>query len=201
MIIGYIRVSREEQNFDLQIDSLNKTGCEEIYKEKIGGASKSKPEFEKMLSILRKGDVVVVWRIDRLGRTTLELIRLMVEFREKGIEFKSITEGIDTTTQMGRIWFMLSAVFAENEREVIRERTNAGLQAARARGRIGGRPSGLSEQAKKKASMAAILYKEGKSIIDIRNVLKIGSNSTIYRYLRHEGINIEGWYKSPIIKR
>lgn len=96
---------------------------------------------------------------------------------------------------------MLSAVFAENEREIIRERTNVGLQAARARGRIGGRPTGLSEKAKQKASMAAILYKGGKSISDIRTVLKIGSNSTIYRYLRHEGINTEGWNKSPIIER
>lgn len=188
MIFGYIRVSKDEQNYDLQIDALKKTGCEEIFKEKISGAAKHRPEFEKLLSQLQKGDVVVVWRIDRLGRTTLELIKLMVEFREKGIEFKSLTEGIDTTTTMGRIWFMLSAVFSENEREIIRERSRAGIEAARARGRVGGRPKGLPKEGLKKASVVALLYQQGKSISHIRETLNIGSNTTIYRYLRHEGV-------------
>ena len=201
MIFGYIRVSKEEQKFDLQIDALQKAGCEQIFKENISGASKHRPEFQKLLSHLRKEDVVVVWRIDRLGRTTLELIKLMVEFREQGIEFKSLTEGIDTTTPMGRIWFMLSAIFSENEREIIRERSKAGLEAARARGRVGGRPKGLSKEAKGKASAAAILYKQGKSIGEIRKALKIGSNSTIYRYLRSEGIEINGWHQSPAVTR
>ena len=201
MIFGYIRVSKDEQNFDLQTDALKKAGCEEIFKEKISGASKNRPEFEKLLSYLRKDDVVVVWRIDRLGRTTLELIKLMVEFREIGVEFRSLTEGIDTTTPMGRVWFMLSAVFAENEREIIRERSKAGLDAARARGKVGGRPKGLSKEAKAKASTAAILYKEGRSISQIRESLKIGSNSTVYSYLRHEGIEINGWQQSPQVER
>ena len=201
MIFGYIRVSKDEQNYDLQTDALKKAGCEEIFKEKISGASKNRPEFEKLLSHLRKGDVVVVWRIDRLGRTTLELIKLMVEFREKGVEFRSLTEGIDTTTPMGRVWFMLSAVFAENEREIIRERSKAGIDAARARGKVGGRPKGLSKEAKAKASTAAILYKEGRSISQIRESLKIGSNSTVYSYLRFEGIEINGWNQSPAVDR
>ena len=201
MILGYIRVSKDEQNYDLQIDALKKAGCEETFKEKISGASKNRPEFEKLISHLRKGDVVVVWRIDRLGRTTLELIRLMVEFREKGVEFKSLTEGIDTTTSMGRVWFMLSAVFAENEREIIRERSKAGVEAARARGKLGGRPKGLSKEAKGKAFTTSILYKEGRSISQIRESLKIGSNSTVYSYLRHEGIEINGWQQSPSIDR
>ena len=201
MIFGYIRVSKDEQNYDLQVDALKKAGCEEVFKEKISGASKHRPQFEKLISHLRKDDVVVVWRIDRLGRTTLELIKLMVEFREKGVEFKSLTEGIDTTTPMGRIWFMLSAVFAENEREIIRERSKAGVEAARARGKVGGRPKGLSKAAKEKAMTAAILYKEGRSISQIREALKIGSNSTIYRYLRNEGIEINGWHQSPQIDR
>ena len=143
----------------------------------------------------------MVWRIDRLGRTTLELIKLMVEFREKGGDFRSLTEGIDTTTPMGRIWFMLSPVFAENEREIIRERSKAGVEAARARGKVGGRPKGLSKAAKEKALTAVILYKEGRSISQIRESLKIGSNSTIYRYLRNEGIEINGWHQSPQIDR
>ena len=125
MIFGYIRVSKDEQNYDLQTDALKKAGCEEIFKEKISGASKHRPQFEILISHLRKDDVVVVWRIVRLGRTILELIKLMVEFREKGVEFRSLTEGIDTTTPMGRVWFMRSAVFAENEREIIRERSKA----------------------------------------------------------------------------
>ena len=103
-IFGYIRVSKDEQNYDLQIDTLKKAGCEEIFKEKISGASKHRPQFKKLISHLRKDDIVAVWRIDRLlGRTTLELIKLIVEFREKGVEFKSLTEGIDTTTSIGRI--------------------------------------------------------------------------------------------------
>lgn len=198
MIFGYIRVSKEEQNFDLQIDALKKAGCQQIFKEKISGASKNRPEYEKLLSHLRKGDVVVIWRIDRLGRTTLELIKLMVEFREKGIEFKSLTEGIDTTTPMGRIWFMLNAVFAENEREIIRERSRAGLEAAKARGRVGGRPKGISKEAEGKAAFAALLYKEGKSIKEIREKVGIASNATVYRYLKSQGIEIKGWIQSRL---
>lgn len=120
----------------------------------------------------------------------------MVEFREKGIEFKSITEGIDTTTPMGRIWFMLSAIFSENEREINRERSRAGVEAARARGRFGGRPKGLTKKAQEKASTVAILYNQGRSISQIREALGIGSNATIYRYLRSEGVEIRGWEQS-----
>jgi len=136
MVIGYIRVSKNEQNQDLQFDALRCGGCEKIYHEKISGASTHRPEFVKMISELRKGDVIVVWRIDRLGRTTYELIKLMVEWKEMGVEFRSISEGIDTSTKMGRLWYMLSSVFAENEREILMERTMAGLEAARARGQV-----------------------------------------------------------------
>jgi DNA invertase Pin-like site-specific DNA recombinase len=188
MIIGYIRVSRGEQNYELQEDSLNRSGVEQVFKEKVGSTAKIRPQFDDMLTRLRSGDVVVVWRIDRLGRSMLELVKLMVEFRERGIEFRSITEGIDTSTQMGRLWFSLSAIFAENEHQIIKERTLAGLAAAKLRGRVGGRPEGLTPEAKIVASHAATLYHSGKSIASIRKTLKIGSNTTIYRYLRHEGI-------------
>jgi len=202
MQIGYVRVSKNEQNYELQIEALKKAGCEEIFKEKISGAEKERPQYLKMTEMLRKGDIVTVWRIDRLGRTTLELIKLMVEFREKGIEFKSIVEGIDTSTSMGRIWYMLSSIFAENEREIIRERTKAGLVSARARGKIGGRPKGLSEKAMKLASTAATLYNaKDLSTEEICKVLKIGSRTTLYRYLRHAGVNINGWVKNPNINR
>jgi DNA invertase Pin-like site-specific DNA recombinase len=197
MIIGYVRVSRNEQNLELQLDALKKIGCEQIFQEKISGGEKERPQYLKMIELLRKGDVVTVWRIDRLGRTTLELIKLMVEFREKGVEFKSIVEGIDTSTSMGRIWYMLSSIFAENEREIIRERTNAGLISARARGKIGGRPKGLTENAKKVAMTAATLYNAKElSTGEICNILNIGSKTTLYRYLRHAGVNINGWIKT-----
>lgn len=202
MVIGYIRVSKHEQNFDLQLDALNKIGCDKIFSEKISGASSDRIEFDKMLSLLRKGDIVVVWRIDRLGRTTLNLIKLMTEFREIGVEFKSIMEGIDTSTQMGRMWFMLSSIFAENEREIIKERTRAGLVSARARGKIGGRPAGLSDKAKKTAKIAAELYKaKGLTVKDICISLGIKSNATLYRYLKHEGVKVDGWLQTPKITR
>jgi len=202
MIIGYVRVSRNEQNLELQIDALRKIGCEQIFHEKIGGTEKERPQYLKMIDTLRKGDVVTVWRIDRLGRTTLELIKLMVEFREKGVEFKSIVEGIDTSTSMGRIWYMLSSIFAENEREIIRERTKAGLASARARGKIGGRPKGLTENAKKIATSAATLYNANKlSTGEICEMLNIGSRTTLYRYLRYAGVDIKGWVKTPDLNK
>ena len=180
----------------MQIDALKKAGCEKVFSEKVSGASNNRKEFDKMLDLLRKGDIVVVWRIDRLGRTTLQLIKLMTEFREQGIEFKSIMEGIDTSTTMGRMWFMLSSIFAENEREIIRERTNAGLVSARARGRIGGRPAGLGEEAKRKAKIAADLYNAKElTVKEICMSLGIKSNATFYRYLRHQGIEVDGWVK------
>jgi len=151
-----------------------------------------------MLSELRKGDVIVVWRIDRLGRTTYELIKLMVEWKEMGVDFRSISEGIDTSTKMGRLWYMLSSVFAENEREILMERTLAGMEAARARGRVGGRPKGLTKKSKELAGLAATLYTSKKyTTKQICEQLKIGSKATLYNYLRHEGIEIEGWIRIP----
>ncbi|SEI83281.1 Helix-turn-helix domain of resolvase [Dyadobacter sp. SG02] len=149
-----------------------------------------------MVCELRKGDVIVVWRIDRLGRATYELIKLMVEWKEMGVDFRSISEGIDTSTKMGRLWYMLSSVFAENEREILLERTFAGLEAARARGRVGGRPKGLTKKSKEIASLAATLYESKKhTTTQICEQLKIGSKATLYKYLRHEGIQAQGWEK------
>lgn len=197
MIFGYVRVSKNEQNQDLQFDALRKAGCEKIYHEKVPGASKERPEYAKMVSELRKGDVIVVWRIDRLGRATYELIKLMVEWKEMGVDFRSISEGIDTSTKMGRLWYMLSSVFAENEREILMERTLAGMEAARARGRVGGRPKGLTKKSKEMASLAATLYQSKKyTTQQICQQLQIGSKTTLYNYLRHEGIEIEGWSRS-----
>lgn len=194
MIFGYVRVSKNEQNQDLQFDALRKAGCERIFQEKVSGASKERPEYAKMVSELRKGDIIVVWRIDRLGRATYELIKLMVEWKEMGVDFRSISEGIDTSTKMGRLWYMLSSVFAENEREILMERTLAGMEAARARGRVGGRPKGLTKQSKERASLAATLYQSRKyTVKQICDQLKISSKATLYKYLRYEGMQIEGW--------
>lgn len=196
MIFGYVRVSKNEQNQDLQFDALRKAGCERIFQEKVSGASKERPEYAKMVSELRKGDVIVVWRIDRLGRATYELIKLMVEWKEMGVDFRSISEGIDTSTKMGRLWYMLSSVFAENEREILMERTLAGMEAARARGRVGGRPKGLTKKSRELASLAATLYQSKKyTTKQICDQLKIGSKATLYNYLRHEGVDISGWTK------
>lgn len=196
MVIGYIRVSKTEQNQDLQFDSLEKAGCEKIYHEKLSGASTQSPEYIRMISELRKGDVIVVWRIDRLGRTTCELIKLMVEWMEMGVDFRSISEGIDTSTKMGRLWYMLSSVFAENEREILMERTLPRMEA-RARGRVGGRPKGLTKKSKELARLAATLYQSKKyTTMQICNQLEIGSKATLYNYLRHEGIEIEGWIRN-----
>lgn len=183
MKFGYIRVSKEDQNQSLQEDALDKAGCERIFQEKVSGVSKSRPQFQKLLEQLRGGDTVVVWRIDRLGRTTLELIKLMVEFEEMGVNFVSITEGIDTGTKMGRLWFMLSSVLAENEREIIRERTIAGLAAARARGRKVGRPGGLTKKTMVKALAVKSLYEQKNlSMQEIADQVGV-SRATCYRYL------------------
>ncbi|MDR6809747.1 DNA invertase Pin-like site-specific DNA recombinase [Dyadobacter sp. BE34] len=194
MILGYVRVSKNEQNQDLQFDALRKAGCEKIFHEKVSGASKDRPEYAKMVSELRKGDVIVVWRIDRLGRATYELIKLMVEWKEMGVDFRSISEGIDTSTKMGRLWYMLSSVFAENEREILMERTLAGMEAARARGRVGGRPKGLTKKSRDLAKLAATLYQsKDYTTKQICDQLRIGSKATLYNYLRHEGVKIDGW--------
>lgn len=185
MKFGYIRVSRGDQNFDLQNDALGKYGCDRVFHEKASGASKDRPQFLKLLEQLREGDTVVVWRIDRLGRTTLELIKLMVDFGDMGVNFVSITEGIDTGSKMGKLWFMLSSVLAENEREILKERTKAGLEAARSRGRVGGRPKGLSKEALIKAQAIKSLYdQEKKSMQQIAEEVGV-SRVTCYRYLNY----------------
>ena len=138
MKFGYIRVSKDEQNYALQIDALKREGCNRIYTEKLSGAAKTRPEFDKMREQVRMGDEVVVWDIDRLGRTTLKLIMLVDEWNQKGIRFKSVTQPlIDTTTPHGEFIFQLFAILSQHERKRLILRTKAGLEAARARGRTG----------------------------------------------------------------
>ena len=186
MLIGYARVSTDDQTLDLQLDALKKAGCSEdkTYKEKISSAKEHRPELEKALDQLREGDTLVVWRLDRLGRSLQELISLVQGIRAKGADFKSLTENMDTTTPGGKIIFYVFGALNEYERDVIRARTNAGLQAARARGRRGGRPKLETNPAKrKKIEMAKALHDDpSHTIEDICDTLHI-SRATFYRYV------------------
>ena len=184
MKIGYIRVSKDEQNYDLQADALQREGCDRFFTEKLSGASKHRPEYEKMLDQLRSGDEVVVRDIDRLGRTTLELIMLIDEWNAKGIRFKSTSQPlIDTTTPHGEFIFQLFAILSQHERKRLILRTKAGLQAARARGRTGGRKKGLSARYEKIAPMVCSAYQEGRTIRDIMQAFAIPSSATVYKIL------------------
>lgn len=186
MKIGYARVSTKDQNLSLQIDAFKKESCKVIYQEKVSSAKTDRQELRKMIDQLREGDIVVIWKLDRLGRSLRDLINIMTEIQDKGAGLKSLNDAIDTTTPHGKLTFHLFAALAEFERDIIRERTKAGLEAARARGRRGGRPKGLSKAAKDKAIIAETLYKQGKmSVREICKHLAI-ARSTLYKYLKEE---------------
>lgn len=156
MHIGYARVSTQDQNPEMQIDALGEAGCEQIFQERQSGKNKDRPELETYLKVLRKGDTLVVWRLDRLGRSLKDLVEIVHELENRGIGFQSLTENIDTTNAGGKLIFHLFAALAEFERNLIRERTIAGLTAARARGRKGGRKIKMSTADVRKA--AAMLH-------------------------------------------
>ena len=190
MKIGYARVSTKEQLLDLQQDALSKAGCRKIYSEKVTSAKADRPQLNEMMGQLRPGDVIVVWKLDRLGRSLRDLVNLVSKFQELGVGFQSLQDNIDTTTPTGKLTFHLFAALAEFERDIIRTRTKAGLEAARARGRKGGRPKGLSKKAQDKARLAESLYNEKQhSISEICEYLSI-SRPTLYRYLRTRGVTI-----------
>lgn len=188
MVYGYIRVSKNDQNLHLQKEALSKYDVEKIYEEKISGNANRKPVLESLLNELKPGDKLVIWRLDRLGRRALELIQLQKTFEENNIHLVSITETLDTSTAMGKFAFQIVCCFAEMERNVIIERTRAGLAAAKKRGKQGGRPKGLSDEAKKKAILAAELYKQYEidpqySINELCDMIGV-SKATFYRYIR-----------------
>tara|TARA_R110002050_G_scaffold292608_1_gene448110 strand:- start:11135 stop:11719 length:585 start_codon:yes stop_codon:yes gene_type:complete len=151
MKIGYARVSTEEQSEDPQLDALNVAGCERIFRERMSGKSKQRPELERMMDTLRSGDIVVVQRLDRLGRSLKDLIELLDGFKSQQVKFISLNESIDTTTAVGELAFHMIGSIAQFERRLISERTKAGLDAARARGRKGGRRAKLTTSDIKKA--------------------------------------------------
>ncbi|WP_379093336.1 recombinase family protein [Pedobacter sp. UC225_65] len=183
MKIGYARVSTADQSLNLQIDALVAAGCSLIFEEKISGKNKDRPELAHMFSKLRGGDTVVVWKLDRLGRSLKDLIDLVAEMQKLDVNFMSIQDNINTETATGRFTFNIFASLAEFEREMISSRTKAGLASARARGRVGGRPSGLSKENFSKAKAVKILFdKQEKTMDEIGKDLKL-SRSTCYRYL------------------
>ncbi|MBN8646757.1 MAG: recombinase family protein [Caulobacterales bacterium] len=180
MKIGYARVSTAEQNNDLQIDALQKEGCDKIFEEKASGAQRDRPELKSALGYARAGDTIVVWKLDRLARSLKQLIETVEDLEKHGIGFKSITESIDTSTSGGKLIFHIFASLAEFERNIIRERTKAGLESAKARGRTGGRPSKMSED---DIEVAKTLLKN-PDITAKEVARRMGvSFATLYRYL------------------
>lgn len=184
MLIGYARVSTHDQNLDLQKDALKKAGCEKVIVDVASGKTEKRSGLDRARDQLRKGDVLVVWRLDRLGRSLKHLIELMNEMEQAGIGFCSLQESINTTTPGGKLVFHIFGALAEFERNLIRERTKAGLDAARARGRKGGRPKSLDLAQR---TLAVDLYDQRKHTVDeICRTLGI-SKPTLYGYIRDKG--------------
>ena len=180
MIYGYARVSTNDQTTDLQRDALERAGCDRILTDVASGARARRPELDHMLDLLREGDTVVVWKLDRLGRSMRNLVDLMSTFDERGVRFRSLTESMDTSTPGGTLVFNIFGSLAQFERDLIRERTRAGLEAARARGRKGGRPAKLDE---KQVREVRRLYKSRTVTVGQIAAMIHAGRSTVYRCL------------------
>lgn len=178
MKIGYARISTKDQALSMQVEALNAAGCEQIHEEIASGAKTARPVLDEIIRNLREGDTLVIWKLDRLGRNLAHLIHLTTKLIEKKVGLISLNAPIDTTTAQGRLIFGIFASLAEFERELIRERTQAGLKSARARGRKGGRPKGMSKVAMEKAAMLRHFIKMELSL------LKKLLNSWIFLKLR-----------------
>jgi len=188
-LLGYARVSTTDQDAALQLDALHAAGCYRVWVDTISGSLEHRPELTKLLDQLRPGDTLVVWRLDRLGRSIRHLIDQLQELGERGVGFRSLQETIDTTSPGGRLVFHVFAALAEFERDLIRERTHAGLAAARARGRTGGRPPRLSAD---QVRTARRLYEQqDMTVAQIGDVLGV-SRTTVYRALRRESEPVAG---------
>lgn len=181
LFVGYARVSTLDQDPRLQIDALIEGGVDErhLFQDQASGSTKQRPALQSVLEFLKEGDVLVVWRLDRLGRSLLDLISIITDLEKRGVGFRSLTENIDTTTAGGKLVFHLFGALAEFERELIRERTLAGLEAARKRGRVGGRPRSLSSE---QVDLVRELRSEGKSVAHIARMVN-ASRFTVYREL------------------
>jgi len=185
MIIGYARVSTLDQNLELQRDALEQAGCERVFEDHVSGASSERPGWAKATAALRAGDTLVVWRLDRLGRSLKHLIDTVNELDARGVGFKSLNESVDTTTPGGRLVFHIFGALAEFERELIRERTHAGLAAARARGRKGGRPRKLTPR--QVATARTLLKDREHTVTAVAEMLGV-SRSTLYRALEEQAV-------------
>ena len=179
MLIGYARVSTLDQNLTLQKDALKKAGCERVYEDLVSGTKSNRPGLDRALEMLREGDTLVVWKLDRLGRSVKHLITLISDLNSRGIHFKSLTDSIDTNTPSGRFFFHVMASLAEMERELIAERTKAGLEAARKLGRKGGRKRVMTDS---KLIAAKKLLDSGVLPKDVANNLGV-SIATLYRWI------------------
>lgn len=187
MIFGYARVSKQDSNLTLQLDALQAYGAERIFQEKVSGGKANREQLDLMLNQLRPGDVLVVWKLDRLGRTMKQLVALLEEFHAQGIHFVSLTENFDTTTPSGRLCIHIFCAVAEMERELIRERTEAGLASARARGRSGGRPAKESSV----IDTAIRMYETGDfAVEEIIKTTGIG-RATLYKYINQKKKEME----------
>ena len=184
MLIGYARISTTDQSLDLQVDALKKAGCENIYSDVAASVTAKRPGLDELQIYIRKGDTLVVWKLDRLGRSLRGFIDMVNDLNEKGIGFKSLQENLDTTTSGGKLIFHIFASLAQFERELIKERTQAGLKAARARGRIGGRPPLLDEKGIIVAK--SLMADPDNSIPEICKTLKV-SRATLYRSINKGG--------------
>lgn len=184
-LVGYCRVSTADQSPDLQTDALKQAGCSRIFTDTASGALVARPQLDAALDYIRAGDTLVVWRLDRLARSLKHLMDLVVVLDEKGVGFKSLQENIDTTTPSGTLFFHLFGAFAQFERDLIRERTAAGLTAARARGRVGGRKPALSP---KQVKVARDLYAGGEhTVSEIAKIVGV-SRATVYRHLEAKAV-------------
>jgi DNA invertase Pin-like site-specific DNA recombinase len=181
MLIGYARVSKEDQDTSAQVTALKKAGCERIYREKASGGRWDRPELHGLLEQLRKGDVLVVWKLDRLSRSLRDVLTVMERIGEAKAGFRSLTEAIDTTTPAGRMMMQMVGAFAEFERAMLRERTKAGLEAARQEGRVGGRPPKLSPQ--QQGEIRRMVSRGQKTAADAARLFKIHP-ATVSRLLR-----------------
>lgn len=179
MLIGYARVSTQDQNLDLQIDALRKAGCTKVFEDKLSGSRADRPGLTKTLEMLREGDTLVIWKLDRLGRSVKHLVDLVGELHTRDVQFRSLTDAIDTSTPSGRFFFHVMASLAEMERELTVERTRAGLEVARQLGRTGGRKRQMTES---KIRSARKLLAEGIPPRDVARNLGV-SVPTLYRWI------------------
>jgi DNA invertase Pin-like site-specific DNA recombinase len=184
MNVGYARVSTGEQKMDLQLDALEEAGCEKIYTDELSGATSDRPGLQEAIDYVRPGDTLIVWRLDRFGRSLKDLVTKVERLREKDVGFKSLKENIDTTSSAGKLQFHIFSALAEFERDLNRERTMTGLRAARARGRVGGRPRALSEE--ELPQVQTLMENPDISTRQICERFEI-SKATLYRYVGPNG--------------